>query len=200
MLHPHTKLQFISAEVGNGIVATHFIPKGTITWVQDQFDAVFNDEQIVQMSDMHKEILEVYAFKNNKGESVLCWDLAKYVNHSFRSNCLTTPYDFEIAIRDIHPGEELTDDYGYLNISRPFKGIDEKTKRKVVYPDDLLKYHTKWDKQIEKIFPLIKVVNQPLLEYMSINTLEKIDNINKGAAQLDSILNCYYNPTVPQAK
>ena len=31
------------------------------------------------------------------------------VNHSFKSTCMSTAYDFEIAIRDIYPGEQLTD-------------------------------------------------------------------------------------------
>lgn len=194
MIHPHTKLQFISEEVGNGVVATQFIPKGTITWIQDSFDTVFTDDQIEALPDVYKNILDIYAFRNGKGESILCWDLAKYVNHSFKSNCLTTPYDFEIAVRDIHPGEELTDDYGYLNISRPFKGIDERTRRKIVYPDDLLRYHGKWDKQIEQIFPKLFSVNQPLLEYLNAETREKIEKIMMGMDKLDSILTCYYNP------
>jgi len=42
MMHPHTKVQFISDEVGHGVVATAFIPKGTITWVQDPLDRVFS--------------------------------------------------------------------------------------------------------------------------------------------------------------
>lgn len=114
MIQPHTELRFISDEIGHGIVATQFVPKGTITWVQDKLDMVYTQVQVDEMSDYYKNIIDYYTFRNQKGEHILCWDLAKYVNHSFKSNCLTTPYDFEIAIRDILPGEELTDDYGYL--------------------------------------------------------------------------------------
>ncbi|UOB16218.1 SET domain-containing protein [Abyssalbus ytuae] len=193
MIHPHTELKFISDEVGYGIIATDFIPKGSITWVQDKLDAVFTQSQIDKMNDYYKSVLDCYTFRNQKGKYILCWDLAKYVNHSFKSNCLTTPYDFEIAIRDIHPGEELTDDYGYLNISRPFRAKDEGTKRKTVYPDDLLKYHQKWDKAIADAFKHIKEVNQPLFSLLSPKTVSTINKINTGKKELDSILICYFS-------
>mgnify|MGYP004451691627 FL=1 len=101
MIHPHTELRFISDEIGHGVVATKLIPKGTITWVQDQLDLVLTPDQVANMSNDYQQIIDYFTFRNNKGEYVLCWDMAKYVNHSFKSNCLTTPYDFEIAIRDI---------------------------------------------------------------------------------------------------
>lgn len=38
MIHPNTELKFISNQVGYGVVATSFIPAGTITWVLDKLD------------------------------------------------------------------------------------------------------------------------------------------------------------------
>jgi len=64
------------------------------------------------MEEIYKEILLKYCYRNNKGHFVLCWDISRYVNHSFKSSCVSTAYDFEIAVRDIYPGEELKDDYG----------------------------------------------------------------------------------------
>ncbi|MCF8713276.1 SET domain-containing protein [Joostella atrarenae] len=192
MIHPHTELRFISEEIGHGVVATKLIPKGTITWVQDQLDLVFSPSQVSEMTSDYQQILDYFTFRNSKGEFVLCWDLGKYVNHSFKSNCLTTPYDFEIAIRDIYPGEELTDDYGYLNIAKPFKAKNEGTRRKTVYPNDLLKYHPIWDKSLQNAFYDIKDVEQPLYKFLSKEVLTKVDKINKGEAVLDSIINCYY--------
>ncbi|MBC9794437.1 SET domain-containing protein [Sinomicrobium weinanense] len=192
MIHPHTELQFISDEMGYGVVATQLIPKGTITWVQDKLDIVLTSGQIEEMSDFYKDILDIYTFRNNKGDYVLCWDHAKYVNHSFKSNCLTTPYDFEIAIRDIYPREQLTDDYGYLNVSRPFRAVYEGTRRRVVYPDDLLRYHKKWDHFISEAFARIPDVEQPLEEILPEETLKKIRNIHKGKEKLESILSCYF--------
>lgn len=191
MIHPHTELRFISPEIGHGVVATQFIPKGTITWVLDKLDQRFSPKQFEKFEPIYQNILEYYTFRNGDGKLILCWDNGRFVNHSFNSNCLSTAYDFEIAIRDIHPGEQLTDDYGYLNISSPFRGIDEGTKRKVVYPNDLLKYHQKWDQQIAEAFPLITSVKQPLDELISPKTKDEITKVIEGKSALESILKNY---------
>ena len=193
MIHPHTELRFINNEIGYGLVATRFIPKGTITWVFDQLDREFTPNQFNQLAPMYKEILVKYCFRNSKGNSILCWDNARYVNHSFHSNCFTTPYDYEIAIRDIQPGEELTDDYGYLNVEEPFRGKDEGTRRKVVYPNDLVKYHKVWDKQLIKAMKHITRVEQPLQALLTQDLWEKSVRIAEGREEMDSILTCYYS-------
>lgn len=192
MIHPKTELRYISNEVGYGVVATEFLPAGTITWVLDKLDQEFSPAEMRAMEPIYQNILDTYTFRNNKGNLVLCWDNGRYVNHSFNSNCLTTAYDFEIAIRDIHPGEQLTDDYGYLNISQPFRGIDENTRRKVVYPDDLVKYHKVWDKKISKVFGKILQVEQALDALLPEDTKAKIERITAGKEQIESILNNYY--------
>ncbi|MDP4826457.1 MAG: SET domain-containing protein [Flavobacteriales bacterium] len=192
MIHPNTELRFISPEVGYGVVAREFIPKGTITWVLDELDREFTPEQFNAFDPAYQEILDTYCFRNNKGNLVLCWDHARYVNHSFNANCLSTAYDFEIAIRDIHPGELLTDDYGYLNINRPFRGIEEGTKRKTVYPDDLVRYHKVWDKKVISAFPLINKVKQPLAHLLSDDEKTLITKIIAGEDKLTSILTCYF--------
>ncbi|XLS28868.1 SET domain-containing protein [Flavobacteriaceae bacterium M23B6Z8] len=192
MIHPSTVLQFISDEIGYGVVAKERIPKGTITWVQDELDIVITPSKLDEMSPIYQKTLDYYTFRNHEGNYILCWDHAKFVNHSFKSNCLTTPYDFEIAIRDIEVGEELTDDYGYLNIAKPFRAADEGTKRKTVYPDDLLKYHHKWDKLIKGAFFEIGNLPQPLFEIFSKEALEQVHGILEGKEELISILHCYY--------
>jgi hypothetical protein len=124
MMHPDTEIRFISEEIGCGVVAKKFTPKGTITWVQDELDQIYTPKQVGRMGKLSQQMIDKYTFRNNKGNFVLCWDHAKYVNHSFKSNCLSTAYDFEIAVCDILPGEELTDDYGYLNITEAFEAKD----------------------------------------------------------------------------
>jgi hypothetical protein len=192
MIHPNTELKFISNEVGYGVVATKFIPAGTITWVLDKLDREFTPLDFQSLDSIYQEILDTYTFRNNNGNFVLCWDNGRYVNHSFNSNCLTTAYDFEIAVRDIQEGEQLTDDYGYLNISKPFRGIDEGTKRKIVYPNDLLKYSNVWDKKISKVFHKIPDLEQPLKELISKETWAEILTICNGDKKVESILKNYY--------
>jgi len=194
MIHPHTELRFISREMGYGVVATEFIPMGTITWALDKLDREFSPYQIQQLDPIYQELLSTYTYRNNKGNFVLCWDNGRYVNHSFHANCLTTAYDFEIAIRDIHPGDQLTDDYGYLNITEPFRGIDERSRRKVVYPDDLLRYYQSWDRKLLKAFRHLPDVHQPLKEILVEGTWDKALRVGKGQEEMESILNCYYNP------
>ncbi|MCB9224952.1 MAG: SET domain-containing protein [Crocinitomicaceae bacterium] len=193
MIHPNTELRFISSEIGYGVVATKFIPAGTITWVLDKLDREFTPLDFQTLEPIYQNILDYYTFRNNKGNFVLCWDNGRFVNHSFNSNCLTTAYDFEIAIRDIQPGEQLTDDYGYLNIPYPFRGIDEGTKRKVVYPDDLLKYYKIWDNKIKKVFNRIPTLDQPLKELVKDDLWKKIEKIVEGKEQMQSILDNYFD-------
>ncbi|NJW52960.1 SET domain-containing protein [Salinimicrobium oceani] len=192
MMHPDTEVRFINEVIGYGVVAKKFIPRGTITWVQDDLDRILTAAEVENMHPEMQQQVEKFSFRNNKGQLVLCWDQAKYVNHSFNATCLSSAYDFEIAVRDIQPGEQLTDDYGYLNISEPFKAVDEGTGRDTVYPDDLLKFHEKWDKQLQEAFQSFETVEQPLKNLVPTPVLEKVLKSLRENRPLDSILNLYY--------
>ncbi|WGF92657.1 SET domain-containing protein [Aequorivita marisscotiae] len=192
MIHPKTELKFISEQIGYGVVATEMIPAGTITWALDDLDREFSPAKISKMNPLYQDILETYCYRNRKGNYVLCWDYGRFVNHSFKSNCLSTAYEFEIAIRDIQAGEELTNDYGYLNISEPFKGIDEGTRRKTVYPDDLLNHYEVWDKKLIKNFPKITEVEQPLKSLINEKLWNDIQAIIKGKKTMKSIKEIYF--------
>jgi len=192
MIHPHTELRFINDEIGHGVVATKFIPAGTITWVLDKLDREFTPAQFTEMEALYQNVLDTYCYRNSKGNFVLCWDHGRFVNHSFKSNCLSTAYDFEIAIRDIQEGEQLTDDYGYLNVTTPFKAVEEGTERKMVYPDDLKRNHKEWDEKIAAVFPKISELPQPLEALLSEKTKKEIDAVLNGNKQLASILEIYH--------
>ena len=191
-MHPDTEIRFISEEIGYGVVSKKIIPKGTITWVQDELDQIYTPKQVGKMEKSSQQMIDKYTFRNNKGNFVLCWDLAKYVNHSFKSNCISTAYDFEIAVRDILPGEELTDDYGYLNITEAFEAKDEGAVRTTVYPDDLLHFHKEWDADLEDAFSHFDKVEQPLKDLISAEIQNKMKSILEGHNKMDSILNLYY--------
>lgn len=192
MIHPHTELRFINDTIGYGVVAKKFIPAGTITWVLDELDREFSPKAVAAMGPAYRDIIDTYSYRNKKGNFVLCWDNSRFVNHSFKSTCMSTAYDFEIAIRDIQPGEQLTDDYGYLNITEPFKADNEGTKRKVVYPDDLLNFSDVWDKQLKANFKKIGKVEQPLKHMLTESKWRKIKNIIEGKEEMLSIKTCYY--------
>ncbi|MGP1347240.1 MAG: SET domain-containing protein [Phycisphaerales bacterium] len=195
MMHPHTELRFINEEIGHGVIALRDIPAGTITWVQDELDRVLTPSEVEDLGELYAKTLDTYCFRNGRGEWILCWDRARFVNHSFRSNCMTTAFEFEIAIRDIAAGEELTDDYGYLNIMQPFEAIDEGAGRTTVYPDDLLRHHRAWDKQLRRAWPHIPQVAQPLRSLITPDLWERVTTIADDPTRMPSILECYYRGT-----
>lgn len=192
MIHPDTEIRHISTEVGYGVVATKFIPKGTITWVQDDIDQVFTALQTKSLNLSSQKVLGIYSFINRNGEKILCWDNGKYVNHSFNPSCFTTTFDFEIATRDNQIGEELTCDYGYLNIEEPFTPLDEGCERKVVYPNDLVTFHKQWDSMLAKLVTFTLEVPQPLQSYIAQEQWEKFSQAIKNNRSLPSLLSLHF--------
>jgi len=197
MLHPHTEVRRIDERIGYGVFATARIPKGTVVWVQDQFDRVYTEAEVRALPPVYQEILEKYCFRNCAGGWVFCWDITRFVNHSFRPTCLTTPYGFEIAVVDIEPGQEITNDYGCFNIIEPFECFPEQgCDRTVVMPDDLLRHAEQWDAQLADAFPFLHKLAQPLADLLAPATLAKVQRIAAGEEPLDSIRCCYYNPAL----
>lgn len=194
MIHPDTRLQFIDDEIGYGLFATRPIPRGTITWALDAFDRVITPDEAQRLGSVYAPILDKYSYRNRQGAYVLCWDFGRYVNHSFNSNCLSTGYDFEIAVRDIEAGEELTNDYGYLNLERPFKARPESSTREYVYPDDLLHYYKEWDMLVAASFPNLLRVEQPLMPLIPVALQQEIREIIDGGRPIPSILRHYCQP------
>jgi len=193
MIHPDTELRFISPEIGFGVVATKLIPKGTITWVFDALDQVIPPTKLAQMHPLERAFVDRYSYRDHHGDFVLCADNARFVNHSFHSSCMSTAYNCELAIRDIHPGEELTDDYGYLNPAEPFDCVPEPgSSRTRVMPDDLLNFHEEWDAQLREAFADFNAVAQPLLPVLAPHDQARMVSVANGTQPMDSILNCYY--------
>jgi uncharacterized protein len=194
MIYPHTELRYINDQIGYGVFATKFIPKGTITWALDDLDQII-DPKFVESVDTHRrELLQKYSYRNQDGKYILCWDLGRYVNHSFHANCIGTAYEFEIAVRDIYPGEQLTDDYGSLNIDEPFQCLPEEgTDRMWVYPDDLLHYSEQWDQQVISAMKHFYKVEQPLLHLIRPEYLESVRVAVEEQKLLDSIKSIYYD-------
>lgn len=112
MIHPDTELRWIDDEVGYGVVATAPIPRGTITWALDPLDRVFAPEALLALPSAFGELLVRFTYADADGNRVLLWDGARHMNHSCAPNCAGTLAGFEVALRDIEVGEELTNDYG----------------------------------------------------------------------------------------
>ena len=189
MIHPDTELRFISDEIGHGVVATRLIPRGTITWVRDDFDQTFSPADARRLTPVYRQILDKYSFADAAGDLVLCWDLARYVNHSCRPNCLSAGYDFELAVRDILPGEELTDDYGTLNLDADFDcRCGWAGCRRVIRPDNMLRHAEEWDAVVAGAFPMIGAVAQPLWPL-----LKEAPEVRLALSGLAAIASCRLN-------
>jgi uncharacterized protein len=163
MIHPDTELRYVNDIIGYGVFATRPIPRGTITWVRDNLDQAFSPDQILGMPEIYRQILDKYGYTDRHGLTILCWDNARFMNHSCQASCLSAGYDFEIAVRDLQPGDELTDDYGSLNLDASFLcACSWSHCRGRIRPDDSVRNADRWDEILRAAFPSIPEVSQPL--------------------------------------
>ena len=168
------------------------IPKGTIIWVRDDLDQTFTAEEVANLEEPYRQVLDNYTFVDAKGLMVLCWDHSRFFNHSCEANCLSAGYDFELAIRYIEADEELTDDYGTLNLREPFQCACQSARcRRQIAPDDIERWAETWDGLVRRVFPLIPQLSQPLWPLFREKGL--VELALKHPEQLRSI-RCNYSP------
>jgi hypothetical protein len=198
LIHPHSELRFVSPAIGYGLFATRAIPKGTITWVGDALDQVISEGQFSQLPELLRAITHKYSYLNGVGQRILCWDHGRFVNHSCAATCLSPGLDFEIAIRDIAPGEEITDDYGTLNPEEPFACLcGAPNCRGTVRPDDPQRYAAEWDALTADAFSFIRTIEQPLWEL--VKEKEAVAKVLRGELKLPSVLSHYRGASRAQA-
>lgn len=164
MIHPDTTLQFISPEVGYGVVATRRIPRGTLTWVLDELDQRVTPERAQALGPDYAALLVRYGYRDGRGDTILSWDHGRFVNHSCRPTCASgCDETFEVAIRDIEPGEQLTDDYGELDSVESFTcRCGEAGCRGVVRPEDRYQVDTWLRERVRVALAESPQVPQPL--------------------------------------
>lgn len=163
MIHPSTELRYVDEVVGLGVFATARLPKGTITYVWDPLEIeILPDDPRLQDPTL-ASIIERYSYIDPQGVRIVSWDHAKYVNHCCQANTMSTAYGFEIAVRDIEAGEQVTDEYGMFNLPEAMELLCSKGPcRKKVQADDLARYCDRWDAQIKSALTLVEQVEQPL--------------------------------------
>jgi hypothetical protein len=198
VIHPHTELRFINEEIGYGVFATQLIPCGTITWTLCEFDRVFTPFQVAAMSAAYRDILANYSYIDAHGNFVLCWDLGRYVNHSCHPTSLGVGSDLEMAVRDVAPGEQLTSEYGTLNLttSLPCR-CGSHNCRGLIRGDDVLRYGRQWDTLVRRALPRIMAVPQPLWPFLK--EQEALAAILHRKAKLPSHLTYYCRQTAASA-
>jgi len=103
---------------GLGVFAGEDIAEGTKIWeFVEGFDQVIPEENVAKFPQQAQDYLETYAYVLN-GKLFLCGDHGVYTNHSDVPNTGPAPgaaedngYGYEVALRDIKKGEEITSDY-----------------------------------------------------------------------------------------
>lgn len=193
MIHPSTELRHVNDTIGYGVFATAFIPEGTIVYVKDSLEHSISKTDYEKHIPEMQEIIEKYSYIDENGNRILSWDIGKYVNHCCNCNTMSTGYGFEIAIRDIHPGEEITDEYGIFNLeSEMYLSCKHGICRGVVHPADFDKYYPKWDKILKKSLTRVMEVTQPLMVFVDKETQKQLHNYLKDPSTYKSVYNLRY--------
>ena len=175
MLHKATILQYISEQIGMGVFATQDIPIGTIIVARDAFDIVISKDSFNKLSATLISNAETYMYHDKNGNLILSWDNAKYMNHNCYPNTMITDYNFEIVIRDIKAGDEITTEYGLLNVQEDFNVYCGCPNcRKIIRTTDIDNYHQKWDELIYNAIKLIPKVDQPLWNLLNVDLQKEI--------------------------
>jgi hypothetical protein len=167
MIHPDTELRHVSDTIGVGVFATRDIARGTIVWVLDELDQKLSPGRVLDLGARYEGLLDRYAYHGASGDLILCWDLARFVNHSCAANAMSTGWEFDIAVRDIAAGEEVTNDYGALNLERSFAcRCGAPSCRRTVRPDDFERLADAWDAKVRDAYPELLQVVQPLWKWV----------------------------------
>jgi hypothetical protein len=167
MLHPDTVVRTVNDVIGVGVFATRRIPRGTITWVRDPMDMALPHDLVLQMDPLQKAIIHRYAWRE-QDDWILCWDHGRYVNHACDANCIGVGVQYEVAIRDIEEGEELTDDYRSLGLFED--AFDCRCGTPLctghVAPADTQGLRGMWDERFRQALDHFHTVDQPLRRWV----------------------------------
>ena len=190
MIHPDTEIRLVSPEVGYGVFATKKIPMGTIVYVKDDLEIMISQEDYYKYSDSLKKVIDRYSYIDPEGYRIISWDFAKYTNHCCDPNTISTGYGFEIAIKDIEPGEQITDEYGIFNLDKEIHLVcDKQNCRKVVCNEDFDKYYKEWDQKIIPALEKVPLVHQPLYEFIEEITKRELEEFFKDRSKYKSVYN-----------
>ena len=178
MMHFSTEVRDAAHLIGVGVFATADIPPGTIIWVLDRFDRVLRPNTIRTWPSRIREVVERFGYVDANGSVVVCWDAGRLMNHSCNPTSIGIGCAFEVARRPILRGEELTCDYGLLNMTGAFDCVCGAAGcRGRVSPADAPGLLASWDQWARNAFEAARGVDQPLLPFA------KVDGADAAIAQ-----------------
>ena len=187
----------IDQNIGYGVFATSFIPKGTITYVKDPLEIELSQTSYDLLDPTYQAIAEKYSYLDEYGTRIISWDIAKYVNHSCDCNTISTGYGFEIAIKDIKEGDEITDEYGLFNMKEQMTlSCGCRNCRKILTPSDVDVYYAAWDRKIKRALRELTHVTQPLMPFMDNATYIAVMKFINGESKYKSVYSLKYAPNL----
>ncbi|HSF83954.1 MAG TPA: SET domain-containing protein [Anaerolineales bacterium] len=197
MIHPDTELRFVNQTIGYGVFATRFIPRGTLLYVEDPLEIRIAPDNVLLQNPDYAEIIIKYSFVDPDGSYVISRDLAKYVNHCCHYNTLGSAYGFEIAVRDIQPGEEITDDYASFTFEETMElACHYPDCRQMLSPGDFDRFVEQWDADLKDALQYFPNVPQPLLKYMDADDLAALMDYLTSGQNYRSMATMKYNPSL----
>ena len=196
MMHPNTELRQVSPEIGVGVFATQFIPKGTIVYVDDGLEIHIPPDSPLFQNPVFNRIIKIYAILENDGSYEISWDYAKYVNHCCHYNTITTGWGFDIAVRDIQSGEQIRDDYGMFNVDNDMELLcDFADCRKRVLRKDFDTYADQWEADAKDALSYTNQVPQILMSVMEEETRLSLEHYLQTGEGYHSVRELKYPPT-----
>lgn len=187
MIHPDTRLAWISDAVGWGVVATKPIPAGTITWAPDALDVRLDPARFAALPAVLRERVTHFAYLDQAGNHVLAWDIGRYVNHSCAPSCVSGGYDCNVAAVDLAPGDQLTDDYGSYLPGEITCACGAARCRGIIGRHLAGPLIAGWDARFSAVFPRIGAVAQPLWEVLPGGERTRIAEALAGRTAIASI-------------
>lgn len=188
MIHPSTELRLVNPLVGYGVFASRPIPRGTIVYAIDPLDIELSPEQYGSLDPTTRELAERYSYLDPRGHRILSWDSAKYVNHSCEPNTMSTAWGFEVALRDIAAGEEITDEYGLFNLEWEMEcACGHRRCRGVIRHGDAWRHFRRWDRTVRSAALAIPLVEQPLIGLLDEVTRGSLERFLSGTGRYRSV-------------
>jgi hypothetical protein len=193
VIHPHSELRMIDHNIGYGVFATSFIPRGTITYAKDPLEIELSQTSYELLEPTYQAIADKYSYVDEYGTRIISWDHAKYVNHSCDCNTISTGYGFEIAIKDIKEGDEITDEYGLFNMKEQMTlSCACRNCRKILTPSDVDIYYATWDRKIRRALRELRHVTQPLMPFLDKETYVALMQFINGESKYRSVYSLKY--------
>ena len=110
---------------------------------------------------------------------------------------MSTGYGFEIALRDIQAGEQITDEYGIFNLVEGMSLLcSEPGCRGCIRPEDFDDYYSQWDDPILATLPYFNTVEQPLYPLVDAPTQASLERFLGGQAPYRSVYALRYRGSV----